>query len=87
MSEDQAKPALPEWMRDCIAAVPDSLVRAIVGDNRASQSLRQSDPAAPAVKGTGWVTATPLGPRPAHEIELIDRLAEKFAGGPNSPVR
>jgi hypothetical protein len=29
----------------------------------------------------------PIGPRPRREVELVDRIVERFVGGPNDPVR
>jgi hypothetical protein len=79
MSEE-AKPKLPEWMRDAVAAVGDSLVRDIVADNRASP---RSAPATPPVARGSSEAVVPLGPRPVSEVELIDRLVAKWVGGPN----
>jgi hypothetical protein len=79
MSED--KPALPEWMRDCIAAVPDDVVRSIVADNQRSPKSTPAAPAEPKAAGPGVVA---IGPRPASEVELMDRIVERFAGGPNN---
>ena len=78
---EQTKPALPEWQADMVKAVPDRLVRDIVADHRRG-SPRASSPA-PVKAGSGWVTPTPLGPRPASELAIIDRLCERFIGGPN----
>jgi hypothetical protein len=78
MSEE-AKPKLPEWVRDAVAAVGDDLVRSIVADNRAPP--RPAPSTKPPVRGGEAVV--PIGPRPASEVELMDRIVQRFAGGPN----
>jgi hypothetical protein len=72
----------PEYINDMVKAVPDALVREIVADSRRGPPQRSSP--APAKAGSGWVEPQALGPRPASEVALVDRLVERFAGGPNS---
>src|SRR5262249_54686511 len=83
IAAEAKRQGIPEWMAEATRAVPDQLVRDIVGDHLRS-SARSRDPAAPAVRGNGWVEPRPLEPRPAFELGLIDRLCEKFIGGANS---
>jgi hypothetical protein len=82
LAAEARRQGIPEWAAEMTRAVPDSLVRDIVGDNRGSSSV--ATPAVPAVKGTGWYEPKPIGPRPAYETELVDRIVERFAGGPNN---
>jgi hypothetical protein len=74
-----------EYINDMVKAVPDALVREIVADSRRGPPQHSSP--APATAGSGWADAVPVGPRPASEVELVDRLVERFAGGPNKVVR
>jgi hypothetical protein len=66
-------------------------VEDLVGDartRRSEPSSIASEPGAPKGQGgTGWVEAKPIEPRPRKEVELVDRLVERFVGGPNDPVR
>jgi hypothetical protein len=73
----------PEYINDMVKAVPDALVREIVADSRRGPP-QHSSPAAATAGRSGWVEPQALGPRPASEVALIDRLVERFAGGPNS---
>jgi hypothetical protein len=82
MSDQKQKPApLPEWQRDAIRAVSNSLLRDIVNDSRRGPSVRSSlasrpgqssEPERPASGGTVPITAVP-------GVEWIDRVAEGFA--------
>lgn len=53
---------------------------------RAPEPVRVNAPevAEPTKRGSGWVEAKPLAQRNKFEKELVDALAEKFVGGPNS---
>src|SRR5262245_26781760 len=63
----------PSAVRAMVAAVPDSLTRAIVGDNRpAPRSTPEPEP--PRSKGTGWQEEVPLRSPPG--IDICDRLVD-----------
>jgi hypothetical protein len=64
-------------------AVPDRLMADIVNDFRSGPSVPKAlaDEPKPEKRGTGWIEATPLGPAP--NSELVDRIVERFVGGPN----
>ena len=77
-----AMAGLPAWQQEAAMAVPSSLVREIINDNRGQPTKAAAAPSA--AKGTGWVEPRPLETRPAFELGLIDRLCEKFIGGANN---
>jgi hypothetical protein len=81
IAEEAKRRGLPEWHHEMANAVPDSLIRSIVADSRRGPPQRSSP--APAKAGSGWVEPQALGPRPASEVALVDRLVERYAGGPN----
>jgi hypothetical protein len=87
MSGHEAKQPLAEWQADAARAVGDQLVREIVADNRHSPTQASSVIApkavSPQARGSGWADPVPLAPRPASESAIIDRLCEKYVGGPN----
>jgi hypothetical protein len=65
----------PSTMRDFAAAVPDNLVRDIVGDSRrdANSPARALTPAAlPVERGDGWAKPLPL--RLPEGVALADRI-------------
>ena len=69
-------------------AVPDSLMRDIVADQRRGVSAPLSMTATPGAppppepqRGTGWVE--PYIPDRTNDFELMDRLVEGMVGGPN----
>jgi hypothetical protein len=86
IAQQAAMAGLPEWQQEMVSVVPDRLVRDIVSDNQRPATPNRNL-APPAVKATGWVTPQPIGPRPATELEMIDRLAEKFCGPVNGPIK
>jgi hypothetical protein len=65
-------------------AVPTSLVRDIVNDSRRGvtepRSMIEQSKAEPKPVQSA---ERPIEPRPKSETDLIDRLVEHFAGGPN----
>jgi hypothetical protein len=85
IARQAAAAGLSPWQQEMINAVPTSVIQGIVSDNRPASSAVA--PSSPQPRGSGWQTPRPLHLPPKHEIELIDRLAEKFAGPPNGPVR
>jgi hypothetical protein len=77
--------------------LPPSAVAAMVGvvrpqDLVADARKRQAEPSSIAAeptpkRGSGWAEEKPLKPHPRWEVELVDRIVERFVGGPNDPVR
>jgi hypothetical protein len=69
-------------VRAMVEAVPDSLMRSIVGDHRTvSQPGGFGEPPLQSeskltIKGRGWQEAVPIGPDP--NIKQIDRIAAHF---------
>jgi hypothetical protein len=70
----------PSAVRAMCDAVPDDVLRAVVGDHRRGVSqpggLIKDEGEKPKVKGSGWVDAAPLGPDPS--VKHIDRIASHF---------
>jgi len=83
LAAEAKRQGIPEWVAEAASATPTSLIRDIVADNRPSSAVAPS----PQPRGGGWQAPRPLPLPPKHEVELIDRLAEKFCGPPNGPVK
>jgi hypothetical protein len=86
LAEEARRRGLAEWHYEAAAAVPTAVIRDVVADNRQSSAVAPSP--SPRSGGSGWQD----GPRPLplpsdREVELIDRLAQKFAGPPTGPIR
>jgi hypothetical protein len=75
----------PATMREFAEAVPTSLIRDVVRDNRAPQgpssagasgqlTKTSSNPGIPGSNTSGWLRETPLGPPPG--ISYVDMLCE-----------
>jgi hypothetical protein len=68
-------------LRDMCNAVPDSVMRGVIHDNRAPTGRPGMIPEQPSrgsnvVRGTGWVDAPPLRPPPG--VAQADKIVDEF---------
>ncbi len=86
LADEAKRLSIPEWQNEMARAVPDRLVRDIVGDHSRGTIQPSSTTAPPREAGpvVPRVEPRPLELRSAFELGIIDRLCEKFVGGPNS---
>ena len=88
--EAQGSSWLPQSaVSDLVQAVPDTLMRDIVNDNRSGPSVPGWLPppkSGPVDRGTGWQDP----PKPedrSRQFEVFDRMVAHMVGGPNEPVK
>jgi len=89
-AEAQGSSWLPQSaVSDLVQAVPDTLMRDIVNDNRGGPSQPGWLPppkSGPVVRGTGWQSP----PKPedrSRQFAVFDAMVAHMVGGPNEPVK
>ena len=72
----------PSAIRKMAEAVPDTVIRDLVGDVRRGDAHRIVPQSPSPERGTGWAPDTPFPDR-SREFELMDRIVESQVGGAN----
>jgi len=89
-AEAQGSSWLPQSaVSDLVQAVPDTLMRDIVNDNRSGLSQPGWLPppkSGPVVRGTGWQDPPKAEDR-SRQFAVFDAMVAHMVGGPNEPVK
>jgi len=89
-AEAQGSSWLPQSaVSDLVQAVPDTLMRDIVNDNRGGPSVPGWLPppkSGPVGRGTGWQDPPKAEDR-SRQFAVFDAMVAHMVGGPNEPVK